>query len=234
MPKRKYNSSIKTVVKKRRTHPPRHPWMRRKPSEITKLKRQVRKITKSIEHKSHYKYDSVSNITGNTEDRLETLGTFDMSTEVEGQKITASAHSFNMKIEYQAANDIVYSKWRIMVVLPKTEVNLIFADVLQSVSNEYLFQSGYKSQDIPDGKKYTVLMDKAFTLSNRNPLKIIKFRKSWKTGKVITLNDNGALTPSMATNDYRPQVLLYCMPNVNGTGSTAGVYCQSKLRFTDL
>ena len=179
---------------------------RRNNKELEKLKHQVKKITKSIEHKSHYKYDEKSNITTNTEDRLDTLGIFDMEKEVLGQKITASAHNFNMKVEYLAANDIVYSKWRIMVVLPKTETNLIFADVLQNVTNEYLFQSGYKTTDIPDGKKYTVLMDKQFVLSNRNPLKIIKFKKSWKTGKVITLNDEGALTPHLATNDYRPQV----------------------------
>ena len=153
---------------------------------------------------------------------------------IEGQKITASAHNFNVKVEYQAANDIVYSKWRMMVVQPKAETNLIFADVLQNVSNEYIFQSGYKSQDIPDNKKYSVLMDKSFVLSNRNPLKLIKFKKSWKTGKVITLNDEGGITQAMATNDYRPQVLLYCMPNVNGSGSSASVHLQSKIRFTDL
>lgn len=229
MPKRKF-SSVNKSVKKRRTG---GRVVRRKPSEITKLKRQVRKITKSIEHKSHYKYDTMENITAATEDRLDTIGSFAMS-QVEGQKITASAHSFNMKVEYQAANDIVYSKWRIMVVLPKSEVNLIFADVLQNVGNQYIFQSGYKSQDIPDNKKYTVLMDKAFVLSNRNPLKLIKFKKSWKTGKVITLNDEGALAASMATNDYRPQVLIYCLPNVNGSGSSASVCCQSKIRYTDL
>ena len=122
---------------------------RRNNKELEKLKHQVKKITKSIEHKSHYKYDEKSNITTNTEDRLDTLGIFDMEKEVLGQKITASAHNFNMKVEYLAANDIVYSKWRIMVVLPKTETNLIFADVLQNVTNEYLFQSGYKTTDIP-------------------------------------------------------------------------------------
>ena len=204
-----------------------------KNTELKKLKQQVRKITKSIEHKSIYFYDNKTNITANTEDRLECVGNFDLSL-IEGQKITASAHNFNMKIEYQPANDIVYSKWRVMVVQPKAEVNLIFADVLQNVSNEYIFQSGYKSQDIPDNKKYSVLMDKSFVLSNRNPLKLIKFKKSWKTGKVITLNDEGGITQAMATNDYRPQVLLYCMPNVNGSGSSASVHLQSKIRFTDL
>lgn len=202
-------------------------------NEIKKLKSQVRKITKSIEHKSHYKYDSSDNIQNPKEDRLDTIGTFDL-TLLEGQKITASSHSFNMKVEYLAANDIVYSKFRIMVVLPKAEVNLLFADVLQNVGNEYIFQGGYKSQDIPDNKKYKVLMDKTFVLSNRNPLKIIKYKKSWKNGKIITLNDEGALAASMATNDYRPQVLLYCLPNVNGSGSSASVFLQSKIRYTDL
>jgi hypothetical protein len=202
-------------------------------SEMTKLKRQVRRITKSIEHKSHYKNDEAQFITGNLEVNLDPIGSFDL-TQVEGQKITASTHSFNLKLEYLAANDIVYSKWRVMVVVPKAEVALILADVLQQISNEYIFQSGYKSQDIPDNKKYSVLMDKVFTLNSRNPLKILKFNKRWNTGKVITLNNEGVITSSLSTNDYRPQVLFYCMTNVNGSGSSATAYLQSKIRYTDL
>ena len=222
----KGKATLMKVVRKKSTDA-------RQNKEIKKLKQQVKKISKSIEHKSMYFYDNKESINANTEDRLECVGSFDLAL-IEGQKITASSHSFNMKVEYLAANDIVYSKWRIMVVQPKAEVNLIFADVLQNVQNSYIYQSGYKSQDIPDNKKYSVLMDRTFTLSNRNPLKIIKYKKSWKTGKVITLNDEGGLAPAMHTNDYRPQVLLYCMPNVNGSGSSASVYLQSKIRFTDL
>lgn len=201
--------------------------------EIKQLKQQVKKITKSIEHKNMFWYDDKTSITTTTEDRLDCVGSFDLNL-IEGQKITASSHNFNMKFEYQAANDIVYSKWRMMIVVPKSEVNLIFADVLANTGNGYIFQSARKSQDIPDGKKYNVLMDKSFTLSNRNPLKIVRFRKKWKTGKIITLNDEGGLSQAMHTNDYRPQLLIYCMPNVNGSGASASVHLQSKIRYTDL
>jgi len=233
MPSRKRKISQKTMAAAQR-YAKRKRYERSSVSRrINTISKQVKKITKSIEHKSHYVSANSPNMTTLYTGVLDPIGTFG-NDEVDGQKITATSHNFNLKCEFNTSNYYCYSKWRVLVVQPQDDVQLVLADVLHNVTQDYVFQSGYKSQNIEDNKKYTVLMDQSFMLNYLRPLKIIKFKKAWKTGKVITLNQQGLVTSSKGTNQYRPQIIYYCQPDANGSTGTAAIHMQAKLRFNDL
>ena len=235
MPKRKYSGNYSSSKKKLsygRTPRKNFTPLSR---QVAKLTKTVKKIDKSVEHTNAYTYLTSGNMVGNTENDQHLIGS--LPTSIKGKKITATSHSVNLKFEYLAANNITYAKYRVLIVQPKAEVDLTLSDVLSNVSTANIFQCGYKTQDnnILDNKHYSVLMDKVFIQNSDRPMKIIKFRKKWKSGKVITLEETGGLlTASKDPNNYRPQILVYCMPNVNGTGASASYSAECKLRFSDL